>query len=235
MELPNVTFVVIDRVAHELTKMAIEDSLNLCNPADLLIFTDKPDKIKIQGACYILTDPGDMESYNKILYAQVPKMVHTSHFLTIEWDGWIVNPGAWSDKFLEFDYIGAPWPFHKSGNRVGNGGFSLRSARLTKFLMENSKEFPPIHAEDHWLCREYGSALMAKGFKWADEDTAQRFSFENGKPHPEGSFGFHDCRNWRHILSEDKVQERLKLENDYLKSKLTWIYTKQGHRLTHLE
>jgi hypothetical protein len=33
------------------------------------------------------------------------------------------------DDFLQWDYIGAPWPKHKNDtpNGVGNGGFSLRT------------------------------------------------------------------------------------------------------------
>ena len=41
--------------------------------------------------------------------------------------------------FMEYDYIGAPWPPHQDDNSygVGNGGFSLRSkSKLTKCLEE---------------------------------------------------------------------------------------------------
>ena len=33
------------------------------------------------------------------------------------------------NKFLKYDYVGAPWPMNKNDNKlgVGNGGFSLRS------------------------------------------------------------------------------------------------------------
>ena len=71
--------------------------------------------------------------------------------MVIQDDGYIVNPELWDDEFLEYDYIGAPWPIednwismqHKEHqpklrenlpkNRVGNGGFCIRSRKLLEF------------------------------------------------------------------------------------------------------
>lgn len=236
MRLNNVTFVVIDRVAHKLTKLALDESLRHCTPDDIVVFTDKPEIINAKGARVYEVRPGDMESYNKILYHMVPAAVCTTHFLTIEWDGWIVNPEAWRKDFLYYDYIGAPWPHHPNdGNRVGNGGFSLRSVALTRHVAAHSLEFPIIHPEDHYLCRVNGPKLKKLGFRFADEETAQRFSFELGKPHPEGSFGFHDCRNFPYVLSKEKIEERLKLETEYLTTKVPWVILKSGGTWDHLE
>ena len=71
--------------------------------------------------------------------------------LVIQDDGHIVNPSLWDEEFLKYDYIGLPWPFEDSWiekqlkeqrpiirkvypkNRVGNGGFSLRSRKFLEF------------------------------------------------------------------------------------------------------
>ena len=34
--------------------------------------------------------------------------------MVIQEDGYIVNPNLWDDEFLEYDYIGAPWPIEDS-------------------------------------------------------------------------------------------------------------------------
>ncbi len=48
------------------------------------------------------------------------------------------------EKFLEYDYVGAPWPIHQDDNSlgVGNGGFSLRSkSALIKCLEKISPKY----------------------------------------------------------------------------------------------
>jgi hypothetical protein len=34
----------------------------------------------------------------------------TEFAILVHEDGFIVNPECWSDEFLKYDYIGAPWP-----------------------------------------------------------------------------------------------------------------------------
>jgi len=43
------------------------------------------------------------------------------------------------DKFLYYDYIGAPWPLDNNSNksRVGNGGFSLRTKRIMEKIIDS--------------------------------------------------------------------------------------------------
>jgi hypothetical protein len=219
MNLPNITLVAIDRVAHELTEMALNDTLRFVKPEAILIWSDKSIVPKGDHEQFYVP-PGDMESYNKILWHEVPQKVQTSHFITIEWDGWITNPSMWRDEFLKYDYIGAPWHFHPN-LKVGNGGFSLRSKKLGMFLSEHKVEFPPRHPEDDALCRRYRQEIEKFGFTWAPLALAQTFSYEYGK-RPQGTFGFHSCENWHHYITREEITERLKFENDYLKNKITW-------------
>lgn len=43
------------------------------------------------------------------------------------------------EDFLDYDYIGAPWPLHTNDTqgRVGNGGFSLRTRKIMLTICEN--------------------------------------------------------------------------------------------------
>jgi len=87
-------------------------------------------------------EPLNYEQYNHFIVYRLHEYVDTSHALVVQNDGYVVNPEEWSDQFLEYDYIGAPWPMPQDdfsfrdplGNiqRVGNGGFSLRSKKILK-------------------------------------------------------------------------------------------------------
>jgi hypothetical protein len=169
-------------------------------------------KLFIPRATYYRFDGNSIQDYSKTLWYEVPLCVHTSHMLIIQWDGWVINPQAWTDDFLSFDYIGAVWPWHKE-NRVGNGGFSLRSTKLMKTLI--AANLSPVDLEDDNLCRRYRKGLeLASDIRWADEPTANLFSAEhNYTMLIQGSaffpFGFHDCRNWPRILSAEQLGERI--------------------------
>lgn len=120
------------------------------------------------------------------------KYVDTDFVLCTQWDAFVLNYKAWSEEFLSYDYIGAPWWFNDENN-VGNGGFSLRSK---KFINEASrlplKNFNP---EDVVLCRTYKHLLSIHGIKFAPEHTASKFSFEGNNKYGQkwnGQFGWHD-------------------------------------------
>ena len=67
----------------------------------------------------------------------------------MQWDGYAVNPGAWDAAFLDCDYLGAKWSWHKDAMRVGNGGFSLRSRRLLLALQDPRIELVEAEDDDH--------------------------------------------------------------------------------------
>lgn len=134
------------------------------------------------------------EDYSRYIIEDLPLLFSesTTHVLIIQSDGFIINQEAWTEEFLKYDYIGAKWWFNDSFN-VGNGGFSLRSLKLCKFVA-TSDIIKTKHPEDEVICRIYGKYLKKAGFKFAPESIADQFSFEAyGKRSNEykGSFGFH--------------------------------------------
>ena len=80
----------------------------------------------------------NMKDYSRFMIYNLNEHVDSDFALTIQHDGFIINPNAWRDDFLDYDYIGAPWPWREQGFvtpfgehiSVGNGGFSLRSKKL---------------------------------------------------------------------------------------------------------
>ena len=125
-----------------------------------------------------------------------------SYCLFVQWDSCIINPDLWTDEFLNYDYIGAVWP-NQWINRVGNGGFSLRSYR---FIEECSKlqysrtGIKDYDNEDYIACVKNYHYMKDGGIKFAPINLARQFSVEHPigeNPHSYGdlssyrSFGFH--------------------------------------------
>jgi hypothetical protein len=226
LKLP-IAVVAIDNAAHELMRLAIQDTLSEIEPEQVIICTDSPPKIAVSGAEYFHFGGG----YNEVmetLWYDVPLLVRTNWFLWIQWDSQVINADAWSDEYLAYDYIGAPWPCHfpspnpwadlgyVRGRNVGNGGFSGRSRRLMSFLREHRDQIPWApggEPEDDRICRLYRPVLEEAGFTWAPEELAERFSFEFGDPVRMGVFGFHNCLNWTWALSYEQREERIRAAN----------------------
>ena len=103
------------------------------------------------------------DDINRICLRQLPRIVATDFNLTVQPDGFAVNPQAWDERFWEFDYIGAPWPWMWGGGPywpgpiVGNGGFSFRSRKLYRALLalDIQWQIADWAADDRINCREF--------------------------------------------------------------------------------
>jgi hypothetical protein len=214
--LPNVTLVVLDSMCHRLTAMAIRDCLKHAVFAAINIHTNSRDQINIEKANYFDAPAfAAKEDVMLYLWREVPQRVETSHFLFIQWDSWILDASCWREDWLQYDYIGAPWPFHQENTDmiVGNGGFSLRSTALMRYVAEQSFDMPT--AEDHLLCRDLRPQLEAMGFRWAPTEVASEFAFECEPYHR--AFGFHGIFNWPYLMSRREIQTRLKDAPQYVR------------------
>ena len=166
--------------------------------------SSKRDQIEILDLSHIKNARG----YNEFCIYGLKDIIDTDFVLVIQTDGYILNPNAWLNIYLNYDYVGAPWYWFD--NICGNGGFSLRSK---KFIEESAKLFPeykwddPTYVphlystcpEDFFLCVQSRKNLLEKGVKFAPGDVAQNFSFEYpiGLPNEgmHSSFGFHGKHN----------------------------------------
>jgi hypothetical protein len=154
---------------------------------------------------YVDIPPIDLAGYNRFIIAQLAAHVDTEHCLIVQADGFILNPGQWDDRFLDYDYIGAPWPerlWSATGelqlvNRVGNGGFSLRSRRLLHATSRLDCEIANL-PEDVVICHYLHEPLTAAGIRFAPLELAARFSIETGIPGQSlrSTLGFHG----KHLL-----------------------------------
>lgn len=128
------------------------------------------------------------------------------HFLCINWDGFIVNPDSWTDEFLNYDYIGAPWPWLKY--MVGNGGFCLKSIKFLKCQENICKNYKISHNEDIELSFLLRKKFQECGCVYADTNTGLKFSTEYGIYNENNSFGFHDFQyhpQFRQLINNEKI------------------------------
>ncbi len=133
-----------------------------------------------------------LKDYNHFIIYKLHNYIKTSHVLLVQWDGFIVNGNKWENKFLDYDYIGAPFipranDFNYSRDKfgdfysIGNGGFSLRSLNFlkaaSKYKLRDEKSQTHNH-EDGFFSVYHRKFLESKGLKWAPFPIAKKFSIE---------------------------------------------------------
>jgi tetratricopeptide (TPR) repeat protein len=193
LTLDRVTLCCIDCVNHELALAAIGQCVQKCGFARVLFLTDRD--FALDGLEVVRITPlTSRDDYSRFVIKELAQYVHTEFVLIIQWDGFIVNPSAWTDEFLTYDYIGAKWGWYDDGHTVGNGGFSLRSKRLLDALADT--HISEFAAEDLAICRSYRPYLEANhAIRFAPEEVADRFAFE-GSYFEQLPFGFHGLFNF---------------------------------------
>jgi hypothetical protein len=208
LKLPDVTLATVEIRNHELANLAVRECLAHADFGEVLVVTDDPKQFP--GLPCLRVERWDTAlDWARCLWFKVPEAIRTSHMLFMQWDSWIIDPAMWTDRFLRYDYIGAPW-WHPEMN-VGNGGFSLRSRRLIDYIAANADWYPTAAiGEDDVLCRTYRPMLEQQGFRWPPDAIGFDWAFECVRPSPQSRhFGFHAMFNWRSVMPEDKLFERL--------------------------
>ena len=205
INIPNLTLLAIDNTHRiENTIKAIYTSISEINFGKIKLITTKENidkyhsdnpEIEFEEMVY---DISDINTYNKYMIYELHNHVDTEFAMNIQDHGFIVNPSMWTYEFLEYDYIGAPWPgpIEQTEGRVGNGGFCIRSKKLIDFCKTIKAE--PGH--DDWTIgvvqNEY---LKEQGFKFAPVQVAMKFSLESVISECEfdltQTFGFHGRRH----------------------------------------
>lgn len=216
----NVTVVLIGN--NKLNGEALKKTLSVVDCEEVITFTtDKldPNAIHIPVAANF-----SKEDYNFFVMKNLWPFIKTSHVLIVQWDGMAVNREFWTDDFLEFDYVGSPWPgddfWVRPEERVGNGGFSLRSKRLLEALRDpNIRTFPGSYrteSEDAVICQLFNRYLTdTHGIKFAPLEAAYQFGQEFCFERNGHTFGFHGVWNTPLYLSEDETLYYLQQVDPY--------------------
>ena len=139
----------------------------------------------------------DIHGYNKLIATEsFIQQIPTETFLIFQTDTMISSAGKdLVYDFMEYDYVGAPWPkspLRESCN-VGNGGLSLR--KKSKMLETiRSRTYPFQSPEDLFYCINHTVPVYKP--TW---EKAKLFSIES--IYSPRTFGLHKA--WKHMRVED--------------------------------
>ena len=211
--LSDVTLVAVDGTMNATASLAsvAAASSQMAFARALLLSPVRPEGIESGAANieWIEIPPLTLKGYNQFCLADLHRFISTSHCLTVQSDSRVVNPHAWDDGWLAFDYIGAPWPPGHTGTpyRVGNSGFCLRSRRLleaTASLPNDSYvwrgQLKPSSRDDVITCVMYRAQLEGRGLRFAPVEVAAKFAFETPTPESPAlgdQFGTHEMHRRR--------------------------------------
>lgn len=208
IRLDDVTMVAASSLAINATVSAFHRSLEQVQCAAVKFFTDAPLPKGSDARIERVPIPRlvSKAAYSDFILGELWRHVDTAHVLVIQWDGYVLDGRRWDPGFLKADYIGAPWPQFRDGMRVGNGGFSLRSTSLMRAVSTIAE--PGSGAEDVVIARLLRPRLEQRGFRFADEDLARRFSFERTR-RSGTEFGFHGVFNLPAVAGAVTTQQVL--------------------------
>ncbi len=220
--LPNVTLISYDNTDDpSRTLRALHFSAREIKFADVVLVcnrkshfkTDRPKNGEIK--IHTVLDTGyaaamDFEVAGLINYVQ------TDFALCIHHDGYVINPQSWRDDWLQYDFIGAPWPRLPHANhpgksdfphgRVGNTGFCLKSKafmqatnELRDLFVKASRrpdQYGQQYSGDAFCCQHQRPALEQRGITFAPVEVAAGFAWESNIEEIAGdrpyAFGFHN-------------------------------------------
>jgi len=191
LELPEITLIALTNRDFEGHKKAIDESCKEINfGAVKLIWDEKIDSI---------------DTWNYKMIYELHNYVQTDFAMVIHADGYVIRPDLWRPKFLDYDYIGAPWPLPQDDYsyrtpdgeivRVGNS-VSIRSKRILELPSNLNLEWKSYYGntnEDGFLTCHNRRVLETNGCRFAPLETAKYFSREHSIPENEGieTFAFH--------------------------------------------
>lgn len=200
--LPQVTLCAATSVNVEATVCALQASLEQCNFAACLLFTDAPVSTLNPNIRIVpIQRLNSIQAYSHFILHQLPDHIETSHCLVAQWDGHVIDGNLWDPAFLDYDYIGASWPQYADGHDVGNGGFSLRSLRLMRACQTD--RFLSGEAEDLQICRTHRIWLERQGLSFAPRRLANQFSAERAGDVRQ-TFGYHGIWHMPEVLGVER-------------------------------
>ena len=238
LSLKEVTLVCFDTRNVEVALESMNSSLSQVKFAENVLFTTKAlcsedviNKAKMLDIkLEFVSEIKSITEYSYFILAKLDKYISTKFCLITQWDSWVIERKFWDSDFLNYDYIGAIWP-HYSENKIGNGGFSLRSKRLlesTRNYIVSMPDFSSPLIEDDYICRERRNIFEEKyQIKFPTNEIANRFSVErNGVPLR--SFGFHGMFHFNFVIKKDFDLRRLinKLSDECFVNRASYDLTK---------
>lgn len=208
LKLPNVTLIAVTSVKVYETIRALQYSMRDIEFGEVVFVTHRKPLGLPKGITYKHAEKIDhIDKFNYLIAYELGAYVDTDYAILVHYDGFIVHPEMWKKEFLEYDYIGSPWPlptaehssyYDEHGNicRVGNS-VSLRSKRFMEFPKQAGLEWKPaedgLYNEDIFLCCMNKVRFEEAGMRYAPVEVARLFGREHTIPETAGvtPFLFH--------------------------------------------
>lgn len=147
-----------------------------------------------------------IDEWNHAIIFDLRKYVETDFCMLVHPDGFVVSPESWREEFLNYDYIGAPWPMPSDDYsyrtpdgeivRVGNS-VSIRSKEMLHLPYQLEVVWRSYFGntnEDGFLTCHNRRLFQQYGARYAPIEVAKWFSREMDLPENkevESPFAFH--------------------------------------------
>lgn len=195
LNLPNVTLVAVATQNVEETLQAILYSCREIEYGSVKLLSHFTPFCKNENIEFVrINKMKDIDDWSHFIVYELDKYIDTEYVLLVHADGFVVNHKSWRKEFLDYDYIGAPWPMptddfsyrdiNRNIVRVGNS-VSLRSKKLLRLPSKLELPWEADHGffnEDGFLCVKNKHVLEDNGIKFAQIDIAKYFSHETMIP-----------------------------------------------------
>jgi hypothetical protein len=210
LHLPEVTLFVTAGPDLQLTFESFKRCLDTVHFGDAIFFSEgTPEQTRewfhANAKVVYIQKTGAANNCGQDYFKALPPLMTTTHMLTCDWDAAITDTSMWTPEFMEYDYIGARWPWMPTGKNIGNGGFAMMSKKLMETVTA-LPEFAHSKSLDAEIGQEWRAKLEMKGIKFPSEELADRFAYERAVPNAP-SFGYHGFFNMhRHMSDADIIK-----------------------------
>lgn len=202
LQLPTVTLCIIDSIDANRAIKVLEHCKSMVDFGSVKLLThiptDYPERVRIKPLNTLI-------SYSIFMLTKFHEYFDTPHVLIVQRDGWILNPESFNPEWLELDFIG---PIFMQDDRVGSGGFSLRSKKIMEAVSKTLPEWDWSQRQAHEMqkdipfyedgvlsltefSKDYKTASLEQAANWGQGGNRNPKYFRN-KP-----FGFH--RTWQEL------------------------------------
>lgn len=113
-------------------------------------------------------------------------LVEYPYSLCVHADGFPIDVEMWHPQFLDYDYLGAPWPHD---GLVGSGGCSLSSSKFNETVNKLPWYDGTINF-DEFVCRVQRQRMLELGIRFAPPEVAVCFCTE-ATDKEQKSFAYH--------------------------------------------
>jgi hypothetical protein len=193
--MKKITVAIIGTIHHDLMRLSLDRTLAATPDVETVLVCSDHNFYNTSNFVELAAD-FNRDDYRLFCIKLLLAHVDTEFVLLVQYDGMAIHGYQWTDDFYRYDYIGATWPTRyklPEDQRVGNGGFSLRSRRLLEALQD--ERIPFDTNEDTVICQHYADYLRNQHkISFAPIGIADRFSQEWNIDHG-NTFGFHGLLN----------------------------------------